>query len=99
MTLDLKAKSAVGLDFDKVQELRDLKDESLSLGAYCKSSQDVVRALKDIPNAQLESIWDLGPYDVRLEGFKQSLSTLSSRISNSIDLVCDSQLNMKRFRR
>ncbi len=91
ITLDLKTVTADSQGFDKVQELRDLKDDALSLSAFCKASQDVIKTLKEVPESGLEGIWDLGPFDVRLEGFKQNLSILSSRISNSIDLVSPPQ--------
>ena len=87
MTLDLETSDAISLNFEKVQGLRDLKDETLSLSAYCKASQGVIHALKQVPDSDFKSAWTLDPYEQRLEGFMENLLVMTGKISNTIDLV------------
>ena len=97
MTPDLRTLDAVSLGLEKVQQLRDLKDEYLLLGLYCKASQDVIRALNETPGSRFEGIWSLKPSDIRLEGFMQSVSVLTGRTKNTIDLVSFRTLFPKNF--
>lgn len=50
MTLNLDTAAAVALNFEKVQELRNLEDETLSLSGYCKSATSVLEMLKSGPS-------------------------------------------------
>ena len=90
MILDLKTEAAVGLKFEHVQGLRNIADDTLSLKGYCKSSLEVIKALEGEgtpAEGHFQNDWSLQPYRCRLDGFTESISALSKRISNAIDLV------------
>ena len=87
MTVDIKTSAAVSLNFDKVQELRDLKDTVLSLSAYCKAGSEIIEALQEVAGADLQGTWALKPFDTRLRGHAENLCVLTKRISNTIELV------------
>lgn len=86
MTLDLET-AGVSLTFNEVQGLRDLEDRTLSLSGHCKSALCVTQRLQKVPGAGFEYPWVLEPYSDRLSDFMESLSALTARINNTIDLV------------
>lgn len=86
MTLELEQES-VGLTFDEVLWLRDLEDIALTLTGHCKSALSTIKDLQKIPEARFEHQWTLQPYSDRLGDFIESLSALTARIKNTIDLV------------
>ena len=95
MILDLENKAAVRLNFEQVQGLRDLAEQTLSLSGYCKSNLQVLKALNNLEDSSqhlYQGEWSLQPYRARLDGFVESISALSRRIGNAIDLVCQFQL-------
>ena len=87
MTVDIKISAAVSLNFDKVQGLRDLEDNALSLSAYCKAGSKVIEALQEVPGSNFQGVWSLKPFDTRLQGYAENLLVLTKRISNTIELV------------
>ena len=87
MTLNLKTAADVTLSFDKVQGLRNLEDETLSLSAFCKGSVRVIEEIRGIVGAEAEGIWSLRPYHEQLIGYVEDLAVLTKRIANTIDLV------------
>ncbi|KAL8717865.1 MAG: hypothetical protein Q9225_004934 [Loekoesia sp. 1 TL-2023] len=87
MTVGLDTTAAVALNFDRVRELRNLRDETFSMQGYCKSAIEILKTLDGIPANGLDDEWLIAPFMNRLEGYKESLSILASRVSNSIDLV------------
>lgn len=86
MTLDLQRSAAVTLNFDKVQGLRDLEDEVLSLSAYCKGSLRVIETLRTIPEANFQGVWSLESHIAQLLDYIENLSVLTSKIGNTINL-------------
>lgn len=86
MTLELEQDGA-GLTFDEVESLRDLEDIVLSLIGYCKSASSIIQSLQRVKEAKFEYEWTLQPYSDRLSDFIETLSALTARITNTIDLV------------
>ena len=86
-TLDLEKSAAVTRNFDKVQGLRDLKDDALSLSAHCKSSLELIDRFQEIPGADFQNVWSLDSYKAQLVGYVENMSVLTSRIGNTVDLV------------
>ena len=93
MTVDIKVSAAVSLNFDKVQGLRDLEDNVLSLSAYCKAGSKVIEALQGAPGADFQGMWSLEPFNARLQGYAENLLVLTKRISNTIELVSAARRN------
>lgn len=87
MTLDLQRSAAVTLNFDKVQGLRDLEDQVLSLSAYCKGSLRVIETLRTVPEANFQGVWSLESHIAQLLDYIENLSVLTSKIGNTINLV------------
>ena len=86
-TLHLETSAAVTRNFDKVQGLRDLEDDALSLSAHCKSSLELIEKLQQIPGTDFQGIWSLDSYKAQLVGYVENMSVLTNRIANTIDLV------------
>ncbi|KAL9103252.1 MAG: hypothetical protein Q9163_001703 [Psora crenata] len=87
MTLDLDEPSSVRLNFNEVQELRELGDTTLSLKDHCQCAQSILERLQAIPEAKFENKWSLQQYSDRLSDDVTSIVTLTNRINNSIDLA------------
>ena len=86
-TLKIDTPAAVSLKFDTVQDLRDVEDDTHSSIGHCKSALKVAKMLEAIPDNQLKEEWSLATYVDRLSGFTESLPILTTKISNSIELV------------
>ena len=97
MTVEIKTSAAVSLNFDKVQGLRDLKDTALSLSAYCKAGSEVIEALQEVAGADFQGTWSLTPFLTRLRGHCASVSVLTDRIGNTIELVSAEQGKVQVF--
>ena len=87
MTVDLDTSAAVSLNFDKVQTLYNLEDITLSLSGHCKSAISILEMLEAIPSNSFTDGWSAAPYLSRLNGYNESLTALTARISNSVGLV------------
>lgn len=87
LTLDLRTTAGIGLNFDQIQSLRHLHDTVLSLNPFCNGSLDVIKTLESIHNTTFSGIYSLSCFSEQLRGYDKSLSVLSSRIRNAIDLV------------
>lgn len=88
MTLELENISSLQLGFSKVQTLRDLLDNVLSLGSYCNGTLRVVRCLQESDKNGCSGLRSpLDNYSTQLFDCIESVSALKSRISNLIDLV------------
>ena len=90
--LDLQSSVATASTFDMVQGLRHLFDTTISLSAFCKAEISNLRALNDIQEAGYESLSLIRKYGEELDGYLESLSALSKRIRNSIDLVSSARI-------
>ena len=96
--LDLQTSVATASTFDMVQGLRHLFDTTISLSAFCKADLSNLRALNDVEEAGFESLSLIRKLSEELDGYQESLSALSKRIQNAIDLVSPSpMLDLKGF--
>ena len=86
-TLDVNKPGANSLKFDNVQDLRDLEDDTHSSNGHCKSAVKVAEMLETIPSSGLTGEWSLATSLDRLRDYNNNLPILTSKISNSIELV------------